>query len=70
MTHAVPMSVKAMTSGQLDNCPNPSDINWPDIYANAQPLSTSKTDKRLYGTVNAVQKKQWYKLDIPYATGL
>ena len=66
----LPSTPPQFNISQLDTCPNPSDINWPDIYANAQPLSTSKTDKRLYGTVNAVQKKQWYKLDIPYATGL
>ena len=66
----LPSTPPQFNISQLDTCPNASDINWTDIYANAQPLSIAKRDKRLYGTVNTVQKNQWYKLDIPYATGL
>lgn len=55
---------------RLDACPNASDVNWPDIYSNAKALSVSKNDKRLYGTVGSIDKGQWYRLDIPYATGL
>lgn len=55
---------------QLDVCPNASEVNWPDIYNNAQALTVSKSDKRLYGTTSQVQSGQWYKLEIPYATGL
>jgi len=66
----LPSTPPQFSLSQLDNCPNASDINWPDIYSNAKPLTVSQRDKRLYGTINNVQQGQWYKLDIPYATGL
>ncbi len=53
-----------------NDCPNTSEIKWTDIYKNAKPLEISKNNKSLYGTVDQVEKGQWYKLDIPYATGL
>lgn len=55
---------------QLPACPNASDVNWRDIYTNAKPLNMSQNDKRLYGTVNTIDNNQWYKLEIPYSTGL
>lgn len=51
-------------------CPNTGDVSWPEIYATAKPLAASAHDKRLYGTVGVVEAGQWYRLDIPYATGL
>lgn len=66
----LPKTPPQFNLSQLDVCPNTGDINWPDIYANAKTLNVSKSDKRLYGTVNTVQSGQWYKLEIPYATGL
>jgi len=55
---------------QLPACPNASDVNWRDIYTSAKPLNMSQNDKRLYGTVNTIDNNQWYKLEIPYSTGL
>jgi len=67
----LPSTPPQFALSQPNDCPvNPSAINWKSIYSNAKPLVISKNNKSLYGTVDQVEKGQWYKLDIPYSTGL
>lgn len=66
----LPSAPAQFNISQLPACPNASDVNWRDIYTTAKPLSINKNDKRIYGTVNTIDHNQWYKLEIPYSTGL